>query len=491
MNVSVLPDYSLFARLARKGVLVPLCLKRLADLETPASAFLKLGGLRQDGFLFESVEQGSKLGRYSIMGVDPSFVIESGYPARGVPGSGRAVVPPELLLPTLRAVLRKKRVPRLSHLPRFLGGLVGFLGYEMVAQCETINLRPKPRLAIPDSVFFGVEDLVVFDHVDHTLLLIHLADGSRAPRKAYERGVRRLVKLNAALARNAHLDATLKTRDFGEIRPNMTPREFSAKVKRILEYIRAGDVIQVVLSQRFDLGRISQDFWVYRYLRSLNPSPYMFYFRYGDLRLIGSSPEALVRKTGRDVLLAPIAGTRRRGLDEAEDTRLEQELRSSAKELAEHVMLVDLGRNDIGRVCDFSSVKVADYARTERYSHVMHLVSEVHGRMAKGFDAIDLLKATFPAGTVTGAPKVRAMQIIDELEPDSRGPYAGAMGYLSYTGDLDMCITIRTLVVHRGRATVQAGAGIVNDSKPAHEYQETINKARAVVQAIQAGKRRA
>lgn len=481
--ISVQPDYPSFLKRTRKGERVALWTKRLADLETPVSAFIKLGGLERDGFLFESVEHG-KMGRYSFMGVGPRYVLETGYPARGVVGDGRHVVPPELLFPTIRSVLSERRVNADGHLPPFVGGLVGFLGYEMVAQCESVKLRAKRRLGIPDAVLFGVEDFVIFDHLEHALMAVHVADASRNPRKAYARGRERLEVLLRTLERPVHIEHALKAREPGEIRSNMTKREFADKVRRIQEYIRAGDTIQVVLSQRFDLGKIQDEFWVYRALRSLNPSPYMFYFRCGDVRLLGSSPESLVKKTGRSVLLSPIAGTRRRGVDDAEDEVLEQELRSSEKEQAEHVMLVDLGRNDIGRVCDYRTVQVADYARIERYSHVMHLVSDVRGRMAKGHDAVDLLKATFPAGTVTGAPKVRAMQIIEELEPDMRGPYAGGMGYFSYSGDLDMCIVIRSMVVHRGHAYVQAGAGIVNDSIPEAEYEESINKARAVVYAL-------
>jgi anthranilate synthase component 1 len=264
----------------------------------------------------------------------------------------------------------------------------------------------------------------------------------------------------------------------------MTRREFENGVGRIKEYIRAGDCIQVVFSQRFCLGRVQNDFEIYRALRSINPSPYMFYLRHKNLRLIGSSPELLVKKSGNTAEVCPIAGTRRRGSNAAEDSQLEESLKRSVKEKAEHLMLVDLGRNDLGRVCRYNSISVSDFARVDRYSHVMHLVSSVKGKLKPGKDAFDLLRATFPAGTVTGAPKIRAMQIIDELEKEKRGPYAGSLGYCSVNGDMDMCITIRTIVVHNGRAYVQAGAGVDNDSKSKREYEETMNKAKALFQAV-------
>lgn len=470
------PSFQEFKKLARRGNLIALRLEVPSDLETPVSAFLKLEKDEPCAFLLESAEQEERIGRYSFLGFTPEKVLV----ARGQK---------EDLLETMRKTLAAYRLANPEGLPSFAGGFVGFLGYENVRIFEKVGLREKNGLQVEDAVFFFVKDFLLFDHFRKTLSIVSLCEtqgkGDRKLRQSYTRTVSKMKKLESRLRRG--LGPTRRgepKRGRAKIRANLSPAEFIRKVTRIKEYIRAGDCIQVVFSQRFNLGRVKDDFEIYRALRSINPSPYMFYFRYRSLRLIGSSPELLVKKMGRIAEVRPIAGTRARGESGIEDARLEENLRRSAKEMAEHLMLVDLGRNDLGRVCEFKSIGVSDFARVERYSHVMHLVSDVTGRLKPGKDAFDLLRATFPAGTVTGAPKIRAMEIIDELEPEKRGPYAGALGYFSFTQDMDMCIMIRTIVVTGKQAYVQAGAGVVYDSKPRREYQETLNKAGALIQAV-------
>jgi anthranilate synthase component 1 len=471
----ITPGYAEFRRLARRGNRIPVFREILADLETPVSAFLKMASHEPSSFLLESVEHGEKIGRYSFMGCAPSQVLV---------GNGR-----DDLTRQIEGVMKKKKAVPLKGMPAFCGGWVGYLGYECVRHFESVRFRGKPGLEIPESVFFLVDRFVIFDHVEHTIKLVAVCSTEGGVRRAYEAGKEAVCAMTADFRRTlrgvSQLHRTLPDDERPWLpSPNMRRGDFERRVRRIKEYIRQGDCIQVVFSQRFDLGKIADDFEVYRALRSINPSPYMFYFRHRALSLIGSSPEVLVRKTGRRAEIRPIAGTRRRGDTDEEDQALEKELRTSPKELAEHLMLVDLGRNDLGRVCRYKTVRVKDYARIERYSHVMHLVSEVTGELRSREDAFSLLRATFPAGTVTGAPKIRAMGIVDELEGTRRGPYAGALGYLSFGGDMDMCIMIRTIVVKGGHAYVQAGAGVVYDSDPAHEYQETVNKARALFQAV-------
>ncbi len=356
-----------------------------------------------------------------------------------------------------------------------------------MADFDDVRLKPLASIGVPQGVFLFCRDLVVFDHFRKQLHFVTLVPVSRQKSvdQAYRQGAANIQNLVARLRRPLHASLRSPAKAAPKPQFHMKPEAFEAKVRRIKEYIRAGDCIQVVLSQRFSLPFKGEDFQIYRALRSINPSPYMFYFRCGDLRLIGSSPELLVKKTGLRAEVRPIAGTRPRGATVREDLKHEENLKKSRKELAEHLMLVDLGRNDLGRVCRYDSIRVENFARVERYSHVMHLVSDVSGKLKQGKTSFDLLKATFPAGTVSGAPKIRAMEVINELETEARGPYAGCLGYFGLNGDMDMCITIRTMVLHGARLYLQAGAGIVKDSNPKSEYQETVNKAKALFKAIE------
>jgi anthranilate synthase component 1 len=481
LKAHVYPSYAQFRRMSRRGNLIPVYGELIGDLETPVSAFLKVAAQRPSSFLFESVEHGEKLGRYSFIGFDPFRVVAA---RRGQDVTG-----------LLRSEMQKYKLVRSEGLPAFCGGFVGFLGYENVRFFESIAPSPKEGLEVAESIFFLTKKLILFDQLERTVKIVALCDTDRGLPRAYRWGKQAVQETMALLSRATRAKETFfeppgTRRTALELKSNMRRRKFEDRVRKIKRYIRQGDCIQVVYSQRFDLGRVAREFDVYRALRVINPSPYMFYFKHADTCLVGSSPELLVKKTGRTAEVRPIAGTRRRGKTESQDLALEQELKTSEKEKAEHLMLVDLGRNDLGRVCRFRSVKVRDYARVERYSHVMHLVSDVSGELRPSEDAFSLLRATFPAGTVTGAPKVRAMEIIDELETDRRGPYAGAMGYFSFNGDMDMCIMIRTIVVKNKRAYVQAGAGIVFDSDPGREYEETVNKAKALFEAVRMARER-
>ena len=488
------PSFSEFKKWVKKGNLIALRLDLPSDLETPVSAFLKLEAQAPCAFLLESAEQEERIGRYSFLAFDPALVLFSKGKDVFLKRNGRTNhLNKSALLETIQKILSVYRFANPEGLPSFAGGFVGFLGYENVRFFERIQLKEKNGLQLEDSVFFLVKNFVLFDHFRKTLSIISLCEidpkKENSIKKAYDHGVKQIAEIQTRLSRPLLLKKNqIPEKKDGPLKSNISRKDFESRLRRIKEYIRAGDCIQVVFSQRFNLGKVQKDFEIYRSLRSINPSPYMFYFRYGSLSLIGSSPELLVKKSGRTADVRPIAGTRMRGKTPQEDTRLEENLKRSVKEMAEHLMLVDLGRNDLGRVCEFESIRVSDFARVERYSHVMHLVSSVTGHLKQGKDAFDLLKATFPAGTVTGAPKIRAMEIIDELEPEKRGPYAGALGYFSFTQDMDMCIMIRTIVVNKHQAYVQAGAGVVYDSQPQREYEETVNKAKALVQAVQGGR---
>ncbi len=490
-----IPDFKTFSKLAEKGAYVVFSKQLGADLETPVSAFLKIAEGSRSAFLFESVERGERIGRYSLLAARPRQVIYYDGDRTYIRDMKSAKKPKIFIgdpLHYMELTMPRLKLANPISTNGFQGGYVGFLGYESVTDFESIRLKLNGSTKtekIPRSLFFLVEDYLVFDHVKHTLEIVVLAQTGGNKKAAYEEGLERIRLLEEKLKSPTRMNLTKERKvKTSVIKSNMTPAQFKKYVQRVKQYINAGDCIQVVLSQKFKLGKVSDPFHVYRALRSLNPSPYMFYFRHEDLELVGSSPEMLVKKNSNTVEVRPIAGTRPRGRDEKEDLAHERDLQASIKEHAEHLMLVDLGRNDIGRVCDYRTVEVKEYARIERYSHVMHLVSDVTGKLAKGKHMFDTLRATFPAGTVTGAPKVRAMEIIDELEKEERGPYAGSVGYLSFSGDMDMCITIRTIVIHRGEASVQAGAGIVYDSDPAAEYQETVNKAKALFKAVSEGK---
>lgn len=483
----IIPDLKSFRSLSKRGNLVAVTRTIPADLETPVSCFLKLCGDRPQAFLMESAEQEETLGRYSFIGFDPERILtaeKNGVTIR----QGKRVVKRHDSMHLVDVMDQEITAAHLVNPPDiegFCGGYVGYLSYENIRLFEDVSLQEREGLGIPEGVFFLCRDLVVFDHYRKRMILVSICDVSKGD---VGRHYRHAVRKIDGWIRQLRLPLKLKKSSItGRLRvhSNMTRKAFEQKVRKIKEYIRAGDCIQVVLSQRFRLDMPSDDFRVYRALRSINPSPYMFYFRHGSLRLVGSSPEVLVRKMGLEAEVRPIAGTRPRGRNEAEDLRHENNLRASVKEMAEHLMLVDLGRNDLGRVCQYRSIKVRNFARVERYSHVMHLVSDVTGRLKTNRGAAPLLKAVFPAGTVSGAPKIRAMEIIDELETDERGPYAGCHGYLSFNGDMDMCITIRTLVVKDNVVYLQAGAGIVKDSSPRKEFQETVNKAMALVRAVE------
>ncbi len=475
-----------FLELSRKGNLIPLYTEVFADLETPVSAYLKVADT--PSFLLESVEGGEKWGRYSFVGTNIKKIIRSKGSKVEIIEDGKIVSQLEGVDPVdiLKEELSKYKPASDNNLPGFYGGAVGYIGYEMVRFFERVPDREKPTIGAYDMFFMIPEIVLIFDNLKHRLKIVTPVIVEDDPEKAYEEGIKRLKGIREKLKSpvkdiDDNYKSELKdfTSSFG------TKEDFQEAVKKVKEYVRAGDVVQVVISQRFDRACDVHPFNIYRALRVINPSPYMFYLDTGDTMLIGSSPEILVRLEGRKIVLRPIAGTRRRGKSDEEDRALEAELRADPKEIAEHIMLVDLGRNDVGRVAEIGSVRVTELMTVERYSHVMHLVSNVEGRLKDGLDAFDLLRACFPAGTVTGAPKVRAMEIIDELEPVKRGPYAGSVGYFSFSKNMDMCITIRTLIVKDGKLSVQAGAGIVADSVPELEYKETVNKAMGMMKAVE------
>mgnify|MGYP005850233881 CR=1 FL=1 len=456
-----------------------------ADLETPVSAYLKLRG-HGPSFLLESVEHGEHLGRYSFIGLRPSRILTSW---RGrvelADAHGRVTrLRSRDVLTALRLLLQGGPAP-IPGLPRFTGGAVGYLGYDIVRDIERLPETARDVLGLPEAVLLFCDVTVILDHVKHRLWIVAqapLQDGTDAAEAQAEALIEDTI---------ASLRKPLPPRELpppvqsGPARSEITREQYEAAVRRAREYIATGDIFQVVLSRRLVRPAAASPLAIYRALRRLNPSPYMFYLDLpGDLRLIGSSPEVLVRLEGRTAEIRPLAGTRPRSTDEARDRALAEELLADPKERAEHVMLVDLARNDLGRVCRYGSVSVPELMRVERYSHVMHIVSDVRGELAPGHDAIDLLRASFPAGTVSGAPKVRAMEIIEELEGTRRGPYAGAVGYFDYAGNMDVCIAIRTIVMRGQTAYLQAGAGIVADSVPAREYEETENKLRAQELAI-------
>jgi len=483
-----------FAALAQQGSFVPVCKEILADLLTPVSAFLKIAEHSDYAFLFESVEGGEHVGRYSFLGKDPFLILRAGGDGTVVERAGTTTTTAEPFLATLRHTLNEYRAPIVPGLPRFTGGAVGFLGYDAVSWFEPVvaeRAEPDGELREAAKAAFMLFDTVLaFDHVQHRILLI--ANATVTPGEdlhaLYQFACAKIEFLERELERSlsreeAHRDRAIR------IASNMPRDQFEAGVRRAKEHILAGDIYQVVLSQRFETELDADPFAVYRALRHVNPSPYMFFIRMGRHALVGASPEMLVRVEGRRVETHPIAGTRPRGTSEDEDQRLAEELKASEKERAEHVMLVDLGRNDIGRVSEPGSVRVPQFMALERFSHVMHLVSVVEGRLAEGCDRLDALASCFPAGTVSGAPKIRAMDIIASIEPTRRGVYAGAVGYLDFAGNLDFCIAIRTIVMHGRRALLQAGAGIVADSDPAAEYDETCSKAQALVQALEIAQR--
>jgi len=482
----IVPSREEFVRLAADHDVVPVAREVYADLTTPISAFMALANEVEHAFLLESVSGGEQMGRYSFLGIGDretitahgeEVVVENG----GVSGE-RAADP----LTVVERRLAVGAVAQVPGLPRFVGGAVGYIGYEVAAGFERVPRHEIP-VPVPDLAFMLADVVVAFDHARRVMQVIAPVRPGAAPVAAYDRA---LGRIDAALRRidagpaGARLGAVGVTAEVPLI-AETTREEFCGSVERAKEHIDAGDIFQVVLSQRFSAPYDGDGLDLYRVLRAVNPSPYMFYLRTRDVTLVGSSPEPLVRVEGETVLTRPLAGTRPRGADIAEDGRLRADLLADEKERAEHVMLVDLGRNDLGRICKPGSVTVDELMEVENYSHVMHIVSNVTGILAPGKTAFDALRATFPAGTVSGAPKIRAMEIIRELEPVGRGPYAGTVGYVGLDGAMDMCITIRTFVIAGGRAYLQSGAGIVADSDPQREYDETLHKARALHRALE------
>jgi anthranilate synthase component 1 len=487
------PALKEFLNRTRKGNLVPVYKEILADMETPVSAFRKID---HDGFSFllESVEGGEKWGRYSFIGSEPAMVLESrGDQVRlirdGTVVETRTEVDP---LDFVKEQMSRFALVSDPALPRFVGGAVGYIGYDMVRFFEKIPEVPKEDSGFPDMILMVMKDLLIFDNMEKKILIVSnvFLDDGGDPEVAYHQAEARIDRLierlnvpcdivNLSLPREVELDIPASS---------FTKDRFCGAVQRAKDYIVAGDIIQVVLSQRFHRKLTNDPFDIYRVLRTVNPSPYMYFLRMGPVQIVGSSPEVLVRVEGDQVEVRPIAGTRPRGQDEAEDQALMEELLADPKERAEHIMLLDLGRNDVGRVAKMGSVNVKEFMVIEKYSHVMHIVSDVVGQLVPGRDAYDVLRACFPAGTVSGAPKIRAMEIIEELEPVRRGPYAGAVGYIGFSGNMDTCITIRTIIIHNDNLYLQVGAGIVADSDPDREYEETLNKALGMLKAMEVAK---
>jgi anthranilate synthase component 1 len=481
-------SFEAFVALAERGTFVPVWREIMADLLTPVSAFLKIAEHSDYAFLLESVEGGEHVGRYSFLGKDPFLVVRGRADRTTIEQAGAITSSEQPLIDTLRSLMAEFSSPHVADLPRFTGGAVGYFDYDTAEWFEPSVARPggSDGAARDQAGFMVFDTVLAFDHVKHRILAISNARvrEGESLRSLYDFAVAKIDFLERELDRNLSRSAR-RTAEPLSIASNQTQEVFEASVLKIQEHIASGDVYQAVVSQRFETRTGAPPFDVYRALRHVNPSPYMFYIRMGAQSIIGASPEMLVRVEGTHVETHPIAGTRRRGATPDEDQRLADELRRSDKERAEHVMLVDLGRNDLGRVCQVGSVRVPQYMALERYSHVMHLVSRVEGQLADGADRLDALVATFPAGTVTGAPKIRAMQILGGLEPTRRGLYGGAVGYLDFAGNLDFCIAIRTIGMTGGVAHVQAGAGIVADSNPTAEFEETRDKARALIQALE------
>jgi anthranilate synthase component 1 len=488
------PRFQDFRHWSDRAPCVPVFRQLTGDELTPVSAFRRIER-SAPSFLFESVIGGEKVGRFSFLGTEPFLTFEARGREVSITETARPDQPRRITsdnpFDELQNLVERYRAVQVPGLPRFAGGAVGYAGYDAVRYTERLPNGPPDDRGLPDLLFAFYDRMVLFDHIRKTILVVahaHLAEGSD-PRAAYDRACERVDELVERLAQPA---PELALRDIDTDEPltrvpksNFTREAYENVVRHCQEYIKAGDIFQVVPSQRFELETSAEPFNIYRVLRVLNPSPFLFYLPFGEFCLIGSSPEILVRVEDGTVTIRPLAGTRRRGKDEAEDRALAEELLADPKERAEHIMLVDLGRNDVGRVADFATVQLSDVMKVERYSHVMHITSNVTGRLSAGKSAFDALRAGLPAGTVSGAPKVRAMEIIDEVEPQKRGPYAGAVGYIDFTGNMDTCIALRTLVLQGKTAFVQAGGGVVFDSVPSDEYEETVNKARGLLKAIE------
>ncbi|QEG32756.1 anthranilate synthase component I [Bythopirellula goksoeyrii] len=500
--MSYAPGFDRFSQLAASADYVPVFRRLLSDALTPVQAFQRLD-LTDAACLFESVIGGEKVGRYSFVASDPFKWIKAygkqvaiasrGDNSAGEPEWETQAITSENPFEALREHVDAMRVAHPEQLPPFIGGAIGYAGYDTVRYVEDLPNAPQDDRQLPDLWFALFDSLVVFDHVQKTVIVLALAEVSNkdpeALRQAYDKAGKRVDKIVERLeSQQESLQLADINSDGGSslnCSSNFTQSEYEDAVRKCVEYIRAGDIFQVVISQRMEAEFQSPPFELYRTLRVVNPSPFMFYLRTPEVTLVGSSPEIMVRVVDNKVTVRPLAGTRKRGQDDVEDQRLGEELLADPKECAEHVMLVDLGRNDVGRVAKFGSVEISDVMVIERYSHVMHITSNVTGQLREECDAFDALAACLPAGTVSGAPKVRAMEIIDEIEPTRRGPYAGAVGYIDFAGNMDTCIALRTVVIHNNKAYIQAGAGIVADSVPETEYQETLNKAQGLLKAIE------
>jgi anthranilate synthase component 1 len=482
------PDFKSFCRLARQGNLVPVYDVFTADTITPVSAYQRLAHDARYACLLESVEGGEKIARYTFVGANPVEVFHYANGACVIETKTRTSRVQSNPFDYLRQRVARYRPVRVPGLPPLVAGAIGYFGYDMVRLVERIPDTGRNDVGTDDAAMMFFLGLVVFDHVRHQLWIVRnvFTDGGGSLRANYDAAVREIRSTRRRLEEPVAAEHHKKRRPRPlRVASNFTRPRFLQAVRTSKEYIRAGDIFQVVISQRFAARTDAPPFEIYRALRVVNPSPYMYFLKLGDTAVVGSSPEMLLKVQGRDAFYRPIAGTRPRGHDESEDVRLESDLAADQKERAEHIMLVDLGRNDLGRVCEYGTVRVERLMFVERYSHVMHLVSSLHGRLRKDVDCFDALAACFPGGTLSGAPKVRAMEIIDELEPTRRGIYGGAILYLDFSGNLDSCIAIRTMVVKNGVAYVQAGAGLVADSVPAREYDETVNKARALLNALE------
>jgi anthranilate synthase component 1 len=489
------PSFEAFEREAREGNVVPVVRSVLADLHTPVGAFMRIAGDSQYAFLLESVEGGERIARYSFLGAEPEMIVRGKGMQTIVERDGKTEMYPAFATEWVRDYFRGRSLARRPGLVPFAGGAVGYVGYDAAQWFEPAlrDDRTQPLDMPTDAVWMFYRTVIAFDRVKQRLEIVSIvlteeAGGSREGlRKLYDEAVAHTKEIERKIFETASAPASSRNESGGNIslQSNWSRRAFEDAVRQVKDHIAAGDCYQVVLSQRFSAKFTGEPLQIYRALRAINPSPYMFFLRIGDETVVGASPEMLVRCHGQRLDYRPIAGTRKRGATESEDLLLSEDLKSDEKEIAEHMMLVDLGRNDLGRVSDYGSVKVDDLMHVERYSHVQHLETSLRSRLRDGLDRFDALASCFPAGTVTGAPKIRAMEIIRGLEPDRRGIYAGSVLYMDYADNLDSCIAIRTIVLRNGEALVQAGAGIVADSIPEHEYAETVNKARAMFRAIE------
>ncbi|OGP88692.1 MAG: anthranilate synthase component I [Deltaproteobacteria bacterium RBG_16_47_11] len=484
----IIPSLEEFKRMASQGNLIPIVEEIHFDWETPLSAFRKIDN-GKFSFLLESAEGGEKWGRYSFLGSSPAYLFRSKGKEFEIVKDGEVVQKGREGDP-LRALedfLRNYRPVLFDSLPRFFGGAVGYINYDVIRSFERIpELLPQDH-DLYECHFMITDTLVAFDNLKHKVKVISnvFLDERQSPKEAYQEAQEKIEGIVALIQKPTFPPPSQTSFSPSPLSSNFSREDFLKAVEKAKEYTKSGDIIQAVLSQRFSTEIHCQPFDIYRALRSINPSPYLFYLKMNDMVLLGASPEVMVRLEGRKIELRPLAGTRKRGRTQEEDLAMEKDLLADEKEKAEHIMLVDLGRNDVGRVAEIGSVEVTELMGVERYSHVMHIVSNIQGSLAPGKNAFDVFRAAFPAGTVSGAPKIRAMQIIEELEPVRRGPYAGAVGYFGFSGNLDTCITIRSILIKDGKAYVQAGAGIVADSEPEKEYDETLNKAQAIFRAIQ------